>query len=182
MKALILTAAAAMAIPTAASAGIFTLGGPLAVNCYNAAETRLVTRESIQACNRALVEEPLTVRDRAATLVNRGILYMVGTRHAEAEASFDSAIALDPALADSWLNKGFLRLREGDGRAALPLIDRALELRAQRQALAYYARGIANEQAGNISAAYADLQRARALDPDWDLPVRELARYQRRGG
>ena len=182
MKALVLSAAAAMAIPTAANANIFTLGGPLAVHCYNAAESRDATRLAIEACSRSLAEEPLTVRDRAATLVNRGILFMIASRYGEAEANFDAAIALDPALPDSWLNKGFLRLRQGAGRAALPLIDRALELRAERQALAYYARGIANEQAGNIGAAYADLQRARALDPDWDLPVRELARYQRRNG
>lgn len=182
MKAVILSTAAAIAIPTAANAGALTLGGPLAVHCYQSAESRDASRSSVEACDRALAEEPLTRRDRAATLVNRGILHMIGTSYGAAEANFNSAIRLEPAMADPWLNKGFLRLRQGDGRAALPLLERALELHADRQALAYYARGIAHEQTGNISAAYADLQRARALDPTWDLPVRELARYQRRGG
>lgn len=182
MKAIILSTAVAIAIPTAASAGALTLGGPLAVHCYESAESRDPTRSALEACNRALAEEPLTVRDRAATLVNRGILHMIGARYGEADANFDSAIALHPTMADSWLNKGFLRLRQGHGRAALPLLDRALELPSDRQALAYYARGIAHEQTGNIDAAYADLQRARALEPEWDLPVRELARYQVRGG
>jgi hypothetical protein len=39
-------------------------------------------------------------------------------------------------------------------------------------------RGIAHEDAGNFRAAYADLQRARELDPAWSLPTVELQRYQ----
>lgn len=184
MRAIILsaTAAAAVSIPVAANSTSITLGGPLAVHCYHAAVDRIVTRESMSACDRALTEEPLTAKDRAATLVNRGVLMMIGGSLAEADRSFDAAIATAPGAADAWLNKGFLRLRQGNGRAALPLLQRALDLRATRPAMAYYARGIAHEQTGNLSAAYADLIKARDLDPDWDLPARDLARYQLRGG
>lgn len=182
MRALFLSAAALVAIPTAASSAGFTLGGPLAVHCYESALTRNATPESMQACERALAEEPLTAGDRAATLVNRGVLHMIGAGYAEADRSFDSALAVDPSSADAWLNKAFLRLRQGDGRAALPMLERALQLRSEREALAYYARGIAHEQMGEFGAAYTDLVRAQQLDPDWTLPARELTRYQRRGG
>lgn len=182
MKALALSTLAAMSMAGAAHAGAITLGGPLALNCYEAAEARETSEEAIRACDRALAEEPLTLRNRAATLVNRGILHMVGKSYVEAGLNFDAAAALDPSLADSWLNKGFLELRQGNGSAALPLIERAMTLRASREALAYYARGIAHEQTGNLQAAYADLQKARELEPDWDLPARELARYRLRGG
>jgi hypothetical protein len=34
-----------------------------------------------------------------------------------------------------------------------------------------------NEDRGNIREAYADLQRARVLEPRWALPQEELQRY-----
>lgn len=182
MKALILSAAAALAIPTAASSSVVTIGGPLAVNCYKAALNRITTREAFGDCDRALAEEPLGNGDRAATLVNRGILYMIKGRDAAAEQNFQAATRIDPSEPNPWLNRGFLRLRQGNGRAALPLLERAIELRTGRPALAYYARGIAHEQVGDIRAAYRDLLTARELDPDWDAPAQELTRYKRRGG
>ncbi|HVL79419.1 MAG TPA: hypothetical protein VM346_09060 [Sphingomicrobium sp.] len=184
MKYAILSAAAAaiVAIPaTSASAGTLTLGGPLAVNCYEAALARYVSQPSMEACNRSLAEEPLNRRDRAATLVNRGILRMLGNQHGAADADFDSAIRLDSSAADPWLNKAFLRLKQGDASGALPLIDAAISRQARRQALALFARGLAHEQTGNYGAAYSDLMRARDLEPGWDMPAKALARYELRG-
>jgi tetratricopeptide (TPR) repeat protein len=114
----------------------------------------------------------------ASTLVNRGVLHMIAGGFVEAERNFDSATAVDPTAADPWLNKAFLRLRQGNGSAALPLLERAMQLDADREALAYFARGLAYEQAGDFRAAYADLRRASRLDPDWDLPAQQLARYE----
>lgn len=180
MKALILSAAAALAmIPAAAATGaVLTIGGPLAVSCYEAALGKSVRDFDLQACDRALIEEPLARGDRLATHVNRGILLMRRGRYQEANADFTSATRLNPSHADPYLNMAFLQLRQGHGEAALPLLDRALELRARREALAYYARGIAHEQAGNFKAAYADLVRASELEPGWSMPVKELSRYK----
>ena len=44
--------------------------------------------------------------------------------------------------------------------------------------IAYYGRGLAHEDVGNVKAAYDDLQRAVALKPKWDAPAKDLARYQ----
>ena len=178
MKALVLSAAVLVAIPTAANSASLTLGGPLSVLCYEAALTKDSTAEALKACTRALAEEPLTTSDRAATLVNRGVLQMIAGGYREAEKNFDAAIATDPSAADPWLNKAFLRLRQGQGSEALPMLERAMDLRASREALAYLARGLAHEQVGNIRAAYADLRRAQQLDPDWALPAEQLARYE----
>jgi hypothetical protein len=38
-------------------------------------------------------------------------------------------------------------------------------------------RAITQEQLGNVRGAYADLIRARELDPKWPLPAEELTRY-----
>ena len=183
MKAFVSSAAAAvlaLAIPTAAHSGSFTLGGPLAYHCYKAALDRDTSRPALEACGRSLAEEPLTASDRAATLVNRGILFMLSGQYAVADRDFDTAIAADQTAPDPWLNKAFLRLRQRNGAEALPLLEKAMDLRARREALVYLARGLAHEQVGDYRAAYADLVRAQTLEPGWDMPAKQLARYSRR--
>ena len=89
-----------------------------------------------------------------------------------------AATKLNANLPDGWLNKGFLRLRQGHGRDALPLIQRGIDAGANRQALAIFARGVAYEQMGDFSSAYADLRQAQQLEPSWSLPREYLATYQ----
>ena len=99
-------------------------------------------------------------------------------QYAAADVNYDAAIGLDSRLTDAWLNKAFLRLRQGAGREAVPLIDKAIALGPRREAMAYLARGLAWEQTGEVRAAYTDLRRAQALEPGWALPAQQLARYQ----
>jgi tetratricopeptide (TPR) repeat protein len=120
----------------------------------------------------------LSTSDRAATYVNRGIIRMVRGSDSEADADFDSALALDRSLADAWLNKGFLRLRNGQGREALPFLQEGISRKPDRQALAIFARGVAYEQMGEFESAYADLKRAHQLEPRWALPSKYLADYR----
>ena len=179
MKSLTLAAGVAMlVIPSAGQGAAFTLGGPLSQNCYEAALSGDSRSFTIESCDRSLSEEAMSQRDRAATFVNRGILRMLKGSRGEADADFDSAIKLDQSLADAWLNKGFLRLKDNRGREALPLIEEGIKRGPQRQALAYFARGLAYEDVGDVGAAYADLQRAHDLEPNWSLPAQYLARYQ----
>jgi tetratricopeptide (TPR) repeat protein len=163
---------------SAANAAVLSVGGPLSQNCYRAALSGDTRNQGIDSCSRALAEEPLGARDRAGTLVNRGILEMALGKDRLADADFDAAIRLDETLPDAWLNKGFLRLRRGDGRAALPLLQSGIDRGARRQALAIFARGVAYEQMGEFKSAYADLKRANELEPRWAMPKEYLASYR----
>ena len=182
MKAFVLStvAAAALAIVplSAAQGAVLTVGGPLAKVCYNHALAADGRSFAIDGCTRALNEEALPAPDKAATYVNRGIVYMSAGRLALADADFDAALAINAGLPDGWLNKGFLRLRQGNGRDALPLIQKGIDAGAGRQALAIFARGVAHEQMGNYAAAYADLRQARMLEPGWSMPREYLATYR----
>lgn len=181
MKALVLSAAGALLVTLPAlpaSASVLTLGGPLSFNCYKAAESRDVRASAVDGCTRALEEENLDSADYAATLVNRGILYANLNHFGSAEVDYDKAARVDPKLSDAWLNKAYLKLREDKAADALPLIERGLQLGARRPAVAYLARGLAQEQLGNVRAAYDDLVRARDLEPDWSMPGKYLARYR----
>ena len=163
---------------SAASGAVLSVGGPLSQNCYQAALSGDTRDQSVDSCSRALHEEALEGRDLAATYVNRGILEMGRGKDALADADFDAAIRVDQNLPDSWLNKGFLRLRRGDGRAALPLLQSGIDRGARRQALAIFARGVAHEQMGEFQSAYADLRRAQELEPRWSMPREYLANYR----
>jgi tetratricopeptide (TPR) repeat protein len=179
MKALILSTIAATALAASSAQGaVLTWGGPLSHICYKSALAGDGRSFAVDGCTRALQEESLQRPDLAATYVNRGIVFMSGGRFADADADFDTALRLEQNLPDGWLNKGFVRLRLGNGRDALPLIQRAIDAGAERQALAVFARGVAHEQMGEFGAAYADLRRAQQLAPGWAMPKDYLARYQ----
>jgi len=180
MKSLTLAAGvASLVIPLAAGqSAVITVGGPLSRICYEAALAGDDRSSAIEGCTRALEEEGLMPRDRAATYVNRGIINMTQGHDANADADFDSALALNRDLPDAWLNKGFLRIRNGDGRDALPLLQEGISRNPERQALAIFARGVAYEQMGDFDDAYKDLRRAHALEPRWALPSEYLTRYQ----
>jgi tetratricopeptide (TPR) repeat protein len=180
MKHLFAIAAAGL-VTAPASAAIYTLGGPLAEGCFEAAKSKYDSRFAVEGCTRALIEEGLAPADRAATLVNRGIVHMAREQLDAADADFDAALAIDARLADAYLNKGFLRIRTGAGREALPLIQKGLDLGASEKAVAWFGRGVAYEQMGDYAKAYSDFQRAQKLAPGWDMPATYLATYQVRG-
>src|SRR5438067_1471986 len=75
------------------------------------------------------------------------------------------------------VNRGILYYLSGNLAAANYDYNQALALKTVRPALAYYGRAIVNEDFGNVRQAYADLQRARDLEPRWPLPAEELKRY-----
>lgn len=175
---LVLAAAALSASPALSSgAPVVSIGNSYAESCFEAAEARLATSETVAICN-AAVGSVVSDHDRVASFVNRGILSLVRGRYAEAETDFDAALRLQPRQAEAWLNKGISLYQRGQDDAALTHLGRAIELNTRRPAVAFYARAMANEQTGNLRAAYQDLNRAQALAPSWNVPKAELARYQ----
>lgn len=179
MKALILAASvAAISATVPASAQIMTVGGSLAKGCYKAALLRDIGYEALRTCNRAFYEEALPNEDRFATHVNRGIVRMMRREYDGARTDFERAMTMRPNRSEPVFNMGILRFNEGDSAGAIALFSKAIDLGTTKPAAAYYGRGLANEDAGNLRAAYTDLKRAAALEPKWADPARELTRYQ----
>ena len=174
----VLGAAIASTAATPAQSSIISVGNSLAQSCFHLARSRQSSPYAIETCNRAMTEEALNFDDRVATLVNRGIVHNLRKEYGLAGRDFDAAIALDAAEPEAWLNKAVMYVRQGQNATAMPLIERALALKTSKPALAYYMRGLIKEEAGDLKAAYADLIRARDLDPNWADPARELQRYR----
>lgn len=179
MKALFLAvSAAAITATLPASATVIAVGGSFAEGCFRAAEDRNVNYQALETCDRALTDGVLTYEGQFATYVNRGILRMFRRDYPNAQADFARASSMYPNRSEPWLNMAILRFKQGDSAAALPLFDRAIQLGTSVPEIAYYGRGLAHEDRGNVKAAYVDLRRAVSLKPDWAEPARELARYQ----
>ncbi len=178
MRALMLsTAAAALLAAAPASATDITIGTSLAHACYLSSFDSSPGPFAMRECDRALEDELLTDDDRVATIVNRGIVKMSVGDFRGADYDFDTAIRMKPDEPEALLNKGLLRLRQNRLEEAIGYFDRSIDAKTLRPALAHYVRAISQEQLGNVRGAYADLIRARDLDPKWSLPAEELTRY-----
>jgi tetratricopeptide (TPR) repeat protein len=176
MKALFAAAAILAAAP--AAAGTVSIGNSLAMDCYEAAIGTDYDRNALGHCDLALRQEGLTAQDRAATLNNRGVLYLRGRNYRAAGRDFDDAVETYGGNAEAWLNKAISALRRGAGMETMPMIERALQLGTQRPALAYYSRSLAYERGGDLRSAYNDLLRARDLAPEWKTPAEDLRQFR----
>lgn len=179
MRFVILFAMCAAALPAAAAAqSTVVLGTSPGRACYEAAlASARGSASGVVRCEEAL-EGPISVRDRAATEVNMGIVLMNAGRTAEAFAAYDRAIALRPELGEAWLNRGIGWLVQHDYAAAEADLNRALELDVREAHKAYYHRALIYDAREDYTRAYGDFQRALELSPGWALPLRELERYE----
>jgi tetratricopeptide (TPR) repeat protein len=167
---------ALLLLPAAPSAASI-LGTTRARGCFEAALHRDTGRDALRRCDQALQEEGLTVKDRAATLVNRGIVHMHARRFARALADYDAAIAIAPDVAEAHVNKGIALLKLGQDAAAAEILSHALELGPANPAVAHYSRAFAYESLGKVREAYEDFGRAAALAPGWPEPGEQLRRF-----
>lgn len=178
MRAILFAAVAAVAAPAGVSAAVTIVGAGNAAACSRAAVGTIDARPGGAYCDAALKEDNLSARDRAATLVNRGIVRLRTRDRRSAMADFDQAAALEPSLGEAYANKAILLLNEGEAESAATLFTRAIDLGTEKPEIAYYGRGVANEQLGRIAAAYGDYSMAARLKPRWAEPRLELTRFK----
>jgi tetratricopeptide (TPR) repeat protein len=179
-SALPLVSIACLAIVAApsAQAAVTVLGNGVAHSCYEFAEFGGNPTDGINTCTFALEQTTLSVRDRAATFVNRGILRARREDADGALADYDRGLAMDASLAEGYVDRGavMIVLRRYDD--AVAEIDKGISLGANRLQIAYYDRAIADEALGNIRAAYEDYKKAAQIQPDFKLAVDQLSRFR----
>lgn len=177
MKSLILAAGLTLAIALPASGAVTVLSGGQAKECSTAALNGKSDVRYEQVCTIALETELLSDRDRAGTLVNRGILKLRRKGFAAAKADFDRAVSTKPDLGEAYVNRAAAFLGDKQWDAARIDATKAIELGIDEPEKAYYNRALAYEGLDNMKAAYLDYQKAVELKPDWDMPKNELARF-----
>ena len=175
---LALTAVATLAgSVTASQAAVTVIGGGMAHACSEAALDGLSALKYEAICTMALDSELLSLRDRAGTYVNRGVLKLRRKEFASAQFDFNRAIQAQPNLGEAYINRGAAAV--GSRRFAEGLVDlnKAIELGVDEPEKAYYNRALAYEGLDNMKAAYLDYQKAIELKPEWEPPRKELTRF-----
>ena len=169
--------AAAFAFSPSAHAAVTVIGAGPASMCYDGAENGGDPGQYITYCNEALGGY-LSVRDRAATFINRGVLRLDLNEANAALGDFDAGLALDPSLGEGYIDRGASLIMKREFADALKSIDKGIALGARRPAFAYFDRAIANEGLGDIPAAYKDYQQALVVQPDFTMASDELKRFK----
>jgi len=174
-------ASAALAITLGFAApsegAVFVLGGGLADACSRFAIAGKTDLHALNTCTYALETEDLIKRDRAGTLVNRGVIRLRRGDYVAAARDFDAAIKLQPTMGEAYVNRGAALLaqrRWAEGKAD---IDRGLALNPDEPEKAYFNRALAWEHLDDMEQAWRDYTRALELKPDWDAPRKELTRF-----
>jgi superkiller protein 3 len=91
----------------------------------------------------------------------------------EARGEYERALAIDPKMAEAYLNLGIL-LIEHDPTGAVPNLRKAVDL-LTLQSRPRYLLGIAQERAGDFAGAADSLEGAYRLDPHNAEPILHLA-------
>jgi len=167
-----------LAVAGSAQAAVSVIGDGQARECWRFVALGSQSQSAMQACNNALANEVLQRRDRAATLVNRGIIFLRERKLEKAKGDFDSALRLVPGLGEAHINRGATLLLLSKPKDALDDLNRGIELGTSEPWSGYFNRAFAHEILGDAAAAYDDFTQAAALKPDWQAPLDELTRFK----
>jgi len=177
-------------IPGAVSAQAITVfGGGWGEACWRAAlastfvhmdsavEEARWKAQSIETCDEALSSGALDRRDIAATYLNRGILEMSREAYKAAEGNFHSSLSYMPKLPEAHVDLGSTLINMRRYQEGVKETELGLKLGSKEPERAYYNLGIAYERLGNMQKAYESYRQASTLDPKWQEPKDELARF-----
>jgi tetratricopeptide (TPR) repeat protein len=160
-----------------AQAAVTVIGGGMAQACSQAAVGGESDLKFQQLCTDALDGEFLSARDRAGTLVNRGVLKLRRGAYPDATRDFDMAVKLKPQMGEAYVNRGAASIGQRHYAESLPDINKGLELGVQEPAKAYYNRALAYEGLDDAKSAYFDYQKALEMQPEWQAPREQLTRF-----
>ena len=174
--ALALGAVGIVATTSQSQAVTIVIGGGLATECYATAEYGDAFT-AFDICTRALSNQALSVRDRAATYVNRSVIRLRVRDFSGAIADVDQSIQRWPQLSEPYVNRGAALINLDRPQEALAELDKAIGMGLEKVHLAYYNRGLAKEKMNDARGAYADYRKALELDPNFTLANEQLQRF-----
>ena len=142
-------------------------GVGLAHECYLYARAGNDPRGGVDVCNQSLKREMLTIKDKAATYDNRGVMLDTLGRVDDAEQDFHTAIALDPSLGDPYVNLGSMLIKKRRYQEALDHINKGIDLGMGFPHIGYYDRAVAEQLMGRYKEAYYDYKKVLELEPGY---------------
>jgi tetratricopeptide (TPR) repeat protein len=175
---LLLVALLPMVWGSVGAQSVTVLGNGAAQNCYHAALTasqvHVTSREDIKQCTTALEHTALSLRDRAATFVNRGVVYLAEEEYQLALEDFEAAARLKEDFGEIYVNRGNLYFMGRSFEKAIDEYSRAIRLGLNKEHVAFLNRGMAYEHLKDIENAEADYRRALEILPEWSMATKKL--------
>jgi len=153
-----------------------------AQNCYYAAtiaaRIHYTSRKQIDNCTFALDYTNLSLRDRAATFANRGIIHMALEEYQKAIQDYTTAMKLRPEFGELYVNIGNVYFMGQVYDKAILEYSTAIEKNTSKSYIAYFNRGMSYEGLGNLDNAERDFTTAMELLPEWLQPQIKLKEIQ----
>jgi tetratricopeptide (TPR) repeat protein len=159
-----------------ASAVVIVVGSGAGSQCYADAEFG-DPFQAFDICTKALAQQEMSVRDRAATYINRSVVRLRVHDYTGALADCDLSIARMPNIGEAYVNRGAALINLDMPQEALAALNKAIQIGLDKAHLAYYNRGLAKEKLNDARGAYEDYKKALELDPTFTLAAEELKRF-----
>ena len=178
----VLAACTAAVLPFSEAAfaqqAVMVFGGGYARECYEVVKARDPAAKAFGICNIALEQEDLSRTNRAATLVNRGIVFMREQNYDRAMKDYDRALDIIPDMPETKINLGAMLYHMGRFQDAIEALNTGVMAKDdEMRAAAFYNRAISYEQLGDVQRAYADYRAALAIIPGYPPAERQLKRF-----
>jgi tetratricopeptide (TPR) repeat protein len=174
---LAVTPALAMSPPVQTFSGAESAGYKCAVAAASAQARSAATDGDLATCTMA-VNLAGDAKDRlGAALTNRAVMHLARAEYAATIADSSAALQADGKIAEAYVNRGVALMLDGKPKNAVADITRGLALAPSHAERAYFNRAMAREDMGDFKGAYLDYREATKLDPTWDRPKKELARF-----
>lgn len=135
--------------------------------------------ETLSTCTRALRNPRLAQDSEILLMINLGVVLLRRGENDAALAQFDAVLEEDDEHAEAHLNRAAALVQLSRHGEAIAEITTALGLGVLEPHKAYFNRGVAREQLGDLRGAYEDYRTALEIQPDWGPANAELARFAR---
>src|SRR3569833_1625928 len=162
-----LLAAAALAPKAAQAQTIVSLGKGLAHDCFIYAKAGVDPYDGVEVCNQSIDHEALTIKDRAATFDNRGVMLDQLGRVEKATTDYQQNMTQEPKLGDPHINLGSVLIKQKRYDEALESINKGIELGVSFPHIGYYDRAVAYQLLGRYKEAYYDYKKTLELEPNF---------------
>ena len=152
--------------------------------CYMAAtmaaQFNTASNVELETCTYALENVTLTLRDRGATFINRGIINAALEKYQDSVADYKKAEKLFPKFGEVYINRGNLFFMSGIYDEAITEYSKAMEHQIRKIHVAYFNRGLAYERLKEYVKAESDYLKAIELAPEWFQPKSKLERVRKK--
>jgi tetratricopeptide (TPR) repeat protein len=159
-------------------------GDSYARDCYRAASVaariHYTSHEDLESCEFALRFSAMSLRDRAATLTNRGIIHMSLEDYERAIQDYSSALKLKPEFGEIYVNIGNVYYMGKVFDKAIAEYTNAIHRETTKMHIAFLNRGMAYENLEDFDSAEADYRAAMEIVPEAALPQVRLDQLLRK--